>query len=231
MPDLTVLDDSIPVITVDGPTASGKGTVAHRVADALGFHYLDSGALYRLTALASARHGIDTDDVGALTVLAETLDVRFKDERIWLAGEDVTDAIRAEAIGNRASGIAVHKAVRQALTALQRGFKTAPGLVADGRDMGTVIFPEAELKVFLTATPQARAERRYKQLIEKGFSANIDSLMLDLEARDARDRTRAEAPLRPAEGARVLDTSELNVDQAVAQVLEWFAQVQYPQGA
>ncbi|TAL57105.1 (d)CMP kinase [Pandoraea sp.] len=224
-------DNAIPVITVDGPTASGKGTVAHRVADALEFHYLDSGALYRLTALASARHGIAPDDADALSVLAETLDVRFSGQRIWLSGEDVTDAIRAEAIGNRASAIAVHGAVRHALLALQHGFRKAPGLVADGRDMGTVVFPDAVLKVFLTASVQARAQRRYKQLIGKGFSANIDSLLLDLQERDARDRTRAEAPLRPAEGARVLDTSGMTADQAVAQVLEWFSQAQYPQGA
>lgn len=224
-------NDPVPVITVDGPTASGKGTVAHRVAQALGFHYLDSGALYRLTALAGARHGIAPDDVEALAVLAETLDVRFAQGRIWLSGEDVTDAIRAEAIGNQASAIAVHGDVRRALVARQHAFRSAPGLVADGRDMGTVIFPDAVLKVFLTASVEARAQRRYKQLIEKGFSANIDSLSKDLAERDARDRNRAEAPLKPAEGARVLDTSALSAEQAVAQVLEWFAQTQYPQGA
>ncbi|CAG9165111.1 Cytidylate kinase [Cupriavidus laharis] len=213
------------VITIDGPTASGKGTVAHKVADAVGYHLLDSGALYRLVALASDRSGVDIEDVDALAKTASRLDVKFGPDRVWLSGEEVSLAIRAEAIGNRASAIAVHQPVRDALTKLQRDFRKLPGLVADGRDMGTVIFPDAQLKVFLTASVEARARRRYKQLIDKGISANIEDLLRDLEARDARDRNRAAAPLRPAEDAKLLDTSDMTVDQAVAQVLEWFAAV------
>ncbi len=218
---MTIID----VITIDGPTASGKGTVAHKVADALGFHLLDSGALYRLVALASERANVDVHDVDTLARMASRLDVKFGPDRVWLEGEEVSQAIRQEAIGNRASAIAVHQSVRDALTALQRGFRKLPGLVADGRDMGTVIFPEARLKVFLTASVEARARRRYKQLIDKGISANIEDLLRDLEARDARDRSRAAAPLRPAEDAQRLDTSEMTVDEAVAQVLEWLAAV------
>lgn len=218
---MTIID----VITIDGPTASGKGTVAHKVADALGFHLLDSGALYRLVALASDRADVDIGDVDTLAKIALRLDVKFGPDRVWLEGEEVSQLIRQEAIGNRASALAVHQPVRDALTALQRGFRKLPGLVADGRDMGTVIFPEAHLKVFLTASVEARARRRYKQLIDKGISANIEDLLRDLEARDARDRSRAAAPLRPAEDAQRLDTSEMTVDEAVAQVLEWFAAV------
>ena len=218
---MTIVD----VITIDGPTASGKGTVAHKVADALGFHLLDSGALYRLVALASDRADVGVQDVDTLAKMAARLDVKFGPDRVWLSGDEVSQTIRLEAIGNRASAIAVHQPVRDALTALQRGFRKLPGLVADGRDMGTVIFPDAPLKVFLTASVEARARRRYKQLIDKGISANIEDLLRDLEERDARDRTRAAAPLRPAEGAYRLDTSEMTVEEAVAQVLEWFAAV------
>ncbi len=213
------------VVTIDGPTASGKGTVAHKVADGLGFHLLDSGALYRLVALASARASVDLADVEGLARLARCLDVRFGPDRVWMDGEEVTLLIRAEEVGNRASALAVHQPVRDALTALQRGFRKLPGLVADGRDMGTVIFPDACLKVFLTASVEARARRRYKQLIDKGISANIENLLRDLEARDARDRSRTAAPLRPAEDARLLDTSDMTVDQAVAQVLRWYAEL------
>ncbi|MEN7527055.1 (d)CMP kinase [Cupriavidus sp. 2SB] len=222
---MTIID----VITIDGPTASGKGTVAHKVADALGFHLLDSGALYRLVALASDRANVDVQEVDTLAKIALRLDVKFGPDRVWLEGEEVSQLIRQEAIGNRASALAVHQPVRDALTALQRGFRKLPGLVADGRDMGTVIFPEAPLKVFLTASVEARARRRYKQLIDKGISANIEDLLRDLEARDARDRSRAAAPLRPAEGAYRLDTSEMTVDEAVTQVLEWFAAVRVSQ--
>ncbi|MBY4895597.1 (d)CMP kinase [Cupriavidus sp. AU9028] len=209
------------VVTIDGPTASGKGTVAHKVADALGYHLLDSGSLYRLVALASERAGVDIADVETLTDVAAKLDVKFGPDRVWLCGEEVSLAIRAEAIGNRASALAVHQPVRDALTQLQRNFRKLPGLVADGRDMGTVIFPDARLKVFLTASVEARARRRYKQLIDKGISASIEDLLRDLEARDLRDRSRAAAPLRPAEDARLLDTSDMTVEQAVAQVLAW----------
>ena len=214
---------SIPVITIDGPTASGKGTVAHRVADQLGFHYLDSGALYRLTALSALRRDTDLADEHALAKLAEHLQCSFQGGDIILSHENVTEAIRAEAVGNAASKIATFHAVRHALLGLQLGFRKAPGLVADGRDMGSVIFPHAVLKVFLTASVAARAERRYKQLIAKGISANMDDLLKDLQARDGRDTNRAVAPLVPPEGALVLDTSAINADQAVAQVLAWYA--------
>jgi cytidylate kinase len=213
----------VPIITIDGPTASGKGTVAQQVAAALAFHYLDSGALYRLTALASLRRGVASGDSQALATLAADLRIGFTEGCVQLDGEDVSHAIRAEQVGNTASAIAVHPAVREALVTRQRAFKAAPGLVADGRDMGTVIFPEADLKVFLTASVEARAERRYKQLIEKGFSANIENLLQDLRERDARDSSRSAAPLRLAADAHTLDTSAMPVEAAVAQVLEWFA--------
>ncbi|MDQ1817937.1 (d)CMP kinase [Massilia sp. CCM 9210] len=214
---------NIPVITIDGPTASGKGTVAHKVADRLGFHYLDSGALYRLTALMALRRGTELADEHALAKLAQHLPASFSGGEILLAKENVTQLIRAEEVGNMASKIAALPSVRQALFALQLGFRRAPGLVADGRDMGTVIFPHAQLKVFLTASTEARAQRRYKQLIDKGFSANIEDLLSDLKARDDRDTYRAIAPLMPAEGAHLLDTSNMTADEAVEEVLKWYA--------
>lgn len=213
----------VPVITIDGPTASGKGTVAHRVADQLGFHYLDSGALYRLTALSAIRHAVALNDEHGVAKLAEKLPCRFEGDQVFLSQDNVTGAIRAEEVGNSASRIAALPMVRHALAALQLSFRRAPGLVADGRDMGTVVFPHATLKVFLTASVEARAHRRYKQLIEKGFSANMHDLLQDLKERDARDSNRAIAPLKPAEGAYVLDTSDMTADQAVDQVLEWYA--------
>ena len=215
----------IPVIAIDGPTASGKGTVAHRVADKLGFHYLDSGALYRLTALTALRRGTDLRDEHALAKLAEHLPCHFANGEILLANENVTEQIRAEEVGNTASKIAVLPTVRHALVSLQLGFRKTPGLVADGRDMGTVIFPHAQLKVFLTASATARAQRRYKQLIDKGFSASMEDLLMDLQARDERDTHRAIAPLAPAEGAHVLDTSAMTADEAVETVLKWYASV------
>jgi cytidylate kinase len=211
----------IPVITIDGPTASGKGTVAARVADRIGYHLLDSGALYRLTALSAMRAGVSLDDEHAVAQLAEQLPASFANGDIFLDGEEVGEPIRAEEVGNNASKIAAFPSVRQALYALQLGFRKAPGLVADGRDMGTVIFPSARLKVFLTASVEARAERRYKQLIGKGFSANMDDLLADLQARDDRDTHRTVAPLVAAEGAYILDTSDMTVDEAVEQVLHW----------
>lgn len=214
---------NIPVIAIDGPTASGKGTVAHRVADKLGFHYLDSGALYRLTALSALRRGTDLRDEHALAKLAEHLPCHFANGEILLAQENVTEQIRAEEVGNTASKIAVLPTVRHALVNLQLGFRKTPGLVADGRDMGTVIFPHAQLKVFLTASVEARAQRRYKQLIDKGFSAKMEDLLMDLQARDERDTHRAIAPLVPAEGAHVLDTSAMTADEAVETVLKWYA--------
>jgi cytidylate kinase len=216
---------TIPVIAIDGPTASGKGTVAHRVATRLGFHYLDSGALYRLTALSALRRQVPLNDEHALAKLAEGLLCKFAGGEISLANENVTSAIRAEEVGNTASKIAALPSVRHALVGLQHGFRTEPGLVADGRDMGTVIFPDAQLKVFLTASVEARAQRRYKQLIDKGFSANMQDLLKDLRERDARDSDRAIAPLKPAEGAYLLDTSDMTADEAVDQVLRWYATV------
>ena len=215
----------VPVITIDGPTASGKGTVAQKVAQHLGFHYLDSGALYRLTALSALRRNTPLDDEHALAKVAEHLHCHFDGMHIFLSNEDVTDVIRAENVGNTASKIAALMPVRQALYGLQLGFRKAPGLVADGRDMGTVIFPHAGLKVFLTASVAARAQRRYKQLIDKGFSANMQDLSKDLSERDERDTNRSSAPLRAAEGAYLLDTSEMTVEQAVEQVLGWYAAV------
>jgi cytidylate kinase len=213
-----------PVLTIDGPTASGKGTIAQRVARALGWHYLDSGALYRLTALAAARAGVALDDTVRLAAIAAALPVDFgADGRIRLGGEDVTEAIRAEAVGNGASRLAVHPSVRAALLGLQRGFRRAPGLVADGRDMGTVVFPDAPLKVFLTASAESRAARRHKQLIDKGISANISSLLQDLRERDERDASREVAPLAPAEGAFVLDSTALDVDLTARAVLDRWA--------
>jgi cytidylate kinase len=213
---------TVPVITIDGPTASGKGTVAHRVAKHLGFHYLDSGALYRLTALSASRHGVALDDEEALANLARVLPCQFVKGHVLLDGEDVTDAVRAEAIGVAASKIAVLPKVRQALFDLQVAFRYAPGLVADGRDMGTVIFPDATQKVYLTASVDARASRRYKQLKEKGFPATMEDLVKDLAERDARDTARSAAPLKPAPGAYILDTSEMTVDQAVQTVLDLY---------
>ena len=211
-----------PVIAIDGPTASGKGTVAVLVAEALGFHYLESGALYRLVALASERVGLSSSAAVALGQLTSTLSITFKDGLVLLQGEDVSTALRAEPIGKRASEVAIHPQVRAALVGLQRSFRQLPGLVADGRDMGSVIFSDASLKVYLTASVLARGQRRYKQLIAKGFSANMADLLQDLEERDARDQTRENAPLLIAAGAKTLDTSDLSVDQAVRQVLAWY---------
>jgi CMP/dCMP kinase len=215
-----------PVITIDGPTASGKGTVATLVAAHLGFHLLDSGALYRLAALASVRYDVAPDAADALAKLVGDLHITFREGLAQLDGVDVSAEIRAEAIGNRASAIAVHAPVRAALVARQRAFRKEPGLVADGRDMGTVIFPDAGLKVFLTASVEARAARRHKQLIQKGFSASIEDLLRDLRERDERDSSRAAAPLKPAADAKLLDTSALSIDQAVEQVAQWYQALQ-----
>ncbi len=212
---------TIPVITIDGPTASGKGTVAAAVAQALGWHVLDSGALYRLTALVCLRSGVDPADAGAVAEVARNLDVSFNDG-IRLQGEDVGLAIRDEAVGNLASRVAAYPDVREALLERQRDFRTAPGLVADGRDMGTAVFPDAELKVFLLASAEARAERRHLQLMEKGIAATLGDLLEDLRARDARDTDRAASPLKPASDARILDSSQLSVEQTVRQVLAWY---------
>lgn len=214
-----------PVITIDGPSASGKGTVAALVADKLGFHYLDSGALYRLTALYALRESVNWEDALGVARVAAQLPAAFRDGKVWLDGNDVSAAIRAEDIGMGASKVAALPEVRAALLERQRAFLVPPGLVADGRDMGSVVFPRAELKVFLTASAEVRAERRYKQLIAKGESANLDRIQLDISERDARDAARAVAPLRQEPDARLLDTSALTIDQAVDQVLAWFAAV------
>lgn len=211
-----------PVIAIDGPTASGKGTIAQRVAEQLGFHYLDSGALYRLLAWEALRDGVRPDDASGLATLAAALRPRFGGGRIELGGCDVTDAIRTEEVSRTASQVAIHPAVRSALLDLQHRCREAPGLVADGRDMGTVVFPDAALKVFLTASVAARASRRHKQLMEKGISTNISDLSRDLEARDRRDTERSAAPLRPAEDAYQLDSSGLTIDEVVDQVVNWF---------
>lgn len=213
---------SIPVIAIDGPSASGKGTVAQRVAAALGFHYLDSGALYRLTALAAQQQGITWDDEPGVARVAAALDVVFEGERIILAGVDASDAIRTEEMGYGASRVATLPAVRVALLARQQAFAQAPGLVADGRDMGSVVFPASPLKIFLTATAAVRAERRYKQLIGRGEAADLAAITADLEARDARDRARSVAPLMQLPDAQLLETSDLSIEQAVAQVLAWW---------
>jgi cytidylate kinase len=215
-------DSAVPVIAIDGPSASGKGTVAQAVALALGFHYLDSGALYRLVALDALEKGVDLGDGAALTRLAAALDARFEPGEVYLGGRRATDDIRSEACSAASSRVAAVPGVRTALLDRQRAFRRPPGLVADGRDMGSVVFPDAALKVFLTAGAEARAERRYKQLNDKGIPANIQTLLLDLRERDTRDAARAVAPLKAASDARVLDTTGMTAEQAAQAVLAWF---------
>ena len=212
----------IPVICIDGPTASGKGTLASLTAQRLGYHYLDSGALYRLTAYAAGRAGVSLDDAAGVAAVAAALPVRFSGEQVLLAGENVSDAIRTENAGMAASQVSVHAPVREALLGLQRGFRQLPGLVADGRDMGTVIFPDAALKVFLTASARCRAGRRHKQLISKGISATLAAIEQDLEARDLRDSSRQSAPLKPAQDAKPLDNSELTIEQSIVVLIDWW---------
>ncbi|HEV3019323.1 MAG TPA: (d)CMP kinase [Burkholderiaceae bacterium] len=214
-----------PVITIDGPTASGKGTIAQAVARALGFACLDSGALYRVVALLALRRAIDTGDAQRLAQLARGARLQFEGGRVQVDGEDLTDAIRTEQVGRAASRVSAHGAVRSELLQLQRSFRRWPGLVADGRDMGTIVFPDACVKVFLTASAEVRAQRRLKQLMEKGYSANLADLLLDLRERDERDRTRAVAPLIAADDAYELDTSNLGIDAVVEQVLNWYRSV------
>ncbi|MEP7282076.1 MAG: bifunctional 3-phosphoshikimate 1-carboxyvinyltransferase/cytidylate kinase [Rubrivivax sp.] len=212
----------VPVLTVDGPTASGKGTLAAALAERLGYHLLDSGMLYRAAGLAAQADGVATDDEAGVAALAATLDLRFEAGRVWLRGREVSDALRSEQTGMLASRVSALPAVRAALLALQQSFRRAPGLVADGRDMGTAVFPDAALKVFLTASAAERALRRHNQLISNGIPSNIDSLRANLEARDLRDQTRSVSPLRPAEDAMQLDNSALSVDQSVDRVLAWW---------
>ena len=216
--------DAIPVIAVDGPTASGKGTLASAIAKSLGYHFLDSGAVYRATALTAMRIGVAPDDEASLARIAATLPLHFIGGDAHLGEENVADALRAEDVGAMASKVSAWPAVREALRQLQLSFRRLPGLVADGRDMGTVIFPGATLKVFLTASAATRAERRYKQLISKGISASISTLRAELEARDERDRNRSVAPLKPAEDALLLDNSDLTVEASMDKVLEAWEQ-------
>ena len=212
----------IPVICIDGPTASGKGTLAAQVAQRLGYHYLDSGALYRLTAFAASRAGISLDDGAQVAQIAKSLPVRFTADHVFLGDEDVSHAIRTEESGMAASKVSVHPEVRTALVGLQQGFRKLPGLVADGRDMGSVIFPDAPLKIYLTAGARHRAERRHKQLISKGNPAIMQDIQQDLEARDARDMARLTAPLKPAEHAKLLDNSDVSIEKSIHQVLDWW---------
>lgn len=214
--------EKIPVIAIDGPAASGKGTIAGLVAQKLGFHYLDSGAIYRLATLAAMKAGADLDDPAALELAARGMQPVFKDGKIFLGGEDVTTAIRSEEVSAATSRVAAVPGVRRALFDKQREAARAPGLVADGRDMGTVVFPDAELKVFMTATAKVRAERRYAQLVGRGEAADLAALTADLEARDKRDRERAAAPLKPAQDAKLLDTSEMPIEEVVKKVLQWW---------
>lgn len=209
----------IPVIAIDGPSASGKGTIAQCVAKALGYHYLDSGALYRLVALAAKNRNISWQDEKALALMAAKLEIKFQGEQILLNGQDVSDEVRSEEMGKGASQVAVHPAVRTALLDLQHSFRQAPGLVADGRDMATIVFPDAMTKIYLTASAEVRAERRYKQLIQKGKHASLPDILHDLQQRDARDSQRSAAPLQQCKDARLLETSQLAIEEAVSFVL------------
>jgi 3-phosphoshikimate 1-carboxyvinyltransferase len=220
--DFSQLIDA-PVIAIDGPSGSGKGTVAKRVAEALGFHYLDSGALYRLVALHAERNRVGLHNASSLAALARDLPVEFRDSDICLSGDCVTDAIRAESVSEAASRVAQFPEVRQSLMKRQRDFRRAPGLVAEGRDMASVVFPEAALKVYLTASAEARAERRYKQLIEKGLDANLATLLRDIQQRDARDSGRSVAPLEKCADSQLLETTNLSIAEGVDQVIRWFS--------
>lgn len=214
------MSNSIPVIAIDGPSASGKGTVAQLVAEKLGYHYLDSGALYRIVALAAHQEDISWDEENDIATLVPRLDIHFKDGEIFLDNENISEDIRTELMGQGASQVAAHPKVRNALTHLQHSFRKAPGLVADGRDMATVIFPDASAKIFLTASAETRADRRYQQIIKKGIAADYAAILKDLQDRDARDRQRAVAPLQQAKDATLLDTSHLNIEQAVNKALD-----------
>jgi cytidylate kinase len=215
----------IPVIAIDGPSASGKGTVALAVAKTLGFHYLDSGALYRIVGLAAARAGVDLDSEGDVLSILLKINIKFNNGQVLLDAGDVAEAIREEAISVAASRVGAHARVRQALLARQREFRQAPGLVADGRDMGSVVFPDSVLKIYLTASAQARAERRYKQLIGKGLDANMAALLRDITQRDQRDSERAAAPLQKCADAIEVDTTCLSAAQAIARVLEQYRDI------
>jgi CMP/dCMP kinase len=217
LPKLQVspITSTIPVIAIDGPSASGKGSVAELVAERLGFHYLDSGAIYRIVAFAAYKRSIAWSDADLLGTMAGTLNIEFRHGDIFLAGDRITEAVRSEEIGRGASEVAVHPPVRSALLALQQSFRKSPGLVADGRDMGSVVFPDAALKIFLTATAETRAQRRYLQIINRGQEADYLKILSDLEQRDFRDSQRSAAPLKQMPDAILLDTSSMNIEQAV----------------
>jgi len=217
--------NNIPVIAIDGPSASGKGTVAQLVSENLGFHYLDSGTLYRLVALEAIRTGTDLNDEGALENIARHLDVTFTDRKIKLGGEEVTDLIRHEIYGNGASKVAAYSRLREALLDRQRAFRKDPGLVTDGRDMCSVVFPDATLKIFLTASAETRAQRRYKQLIEKGEDVNITTILKDIEERDIRDSGRSVAPLKQGEDSNFIDTTLLNITEVVNKILKQYSEI------
>lgn len=225
MPNPDLPNRVVPVLTIDGPSGSGKGTIARAVAERLGWHLLDSGALYRAVGYAATRAGLDLNDAAALTRCAQTVEIVFRDPRdggetrVLVNGHDATDALRTETAGSAASAIAAVPAVRKALVARQLAFRQSPGLVADGRDMGTVIFPDAGHKVFLTASAEERAQRRYKQLKEKGLDVTLSSLLHEIEARDARDATRAVSPLKPATDAVLVDTTGMPIPEVVSKVL------------
>jgi CMP/dCMP kinase len=212
--------NEVPIITVDGPSGSGKGTISQRVAEAFGWHFLDSGAIYRALGLMASRAGIGSDDVDKLVLMAENMPLSFDGDRVLLAQEEVTDAIRTETAGNQASKVAAIPRVREALLTWQRNYAQAPGLVADGRDMGTVVFPQAQVKIFLTASPEERAKRRYKQLKGKGLSVNLAGLIEEIRERDERDSQRAVAPLRASASALSLDSTNLTIDEVYTQVMQ-----------
>ncbi len=218
-------NNNIPVIAIDGPSASGKGTVARRVSESLGFHYLDSGTLYRLVALVASRTGVDLADEEALANITEYLDVTFEGTEIRLGSEDVTDIVRSEACGNGASRVAAHSQVRKALLGRQRAFRRNPGLVADGRDMCSVVFPDATLKIFLVANTETRAQRRYKQLMGKGVDVKIATILQDIRERDVRDSGRSVAPLKQDADSSSIDTTLLNITEVVNQILRQYAEI------